>query len=633
MNTQIDTLIELGRINATRNDAVARSWLSTNLIHISEFNTQTATNTEFAMTAIFGLVTELTLSQSAVVRLINAHIPTLEEEFGNEAIQADATTVVNHLKDLGILNKKRVMLELDDGTEYWTNKVSFMMVQSLEAFEIDLGAKSTMVCRALTTAPTPWHFVGNKVVGTGNLKFCKGASVPSLSVLSAVNRVQAVAYRCNEDMMELVDDMLTNPDYYGIEGDIESQRVLEAIDALEEHEEFFFPVTIDFRGRMYYRGGLITPQGEKVVKALLEFANGKALGEFGMKWLSIHLANVMGADKLSITKRLAYVATNHDAIMDINEYEDVAPAFPEADKFTSFVAIKEYQRAYNAPVTQEYVSHLIVHIDGTNNGLQHASVITKDRSTAEAVNITASNVNDIVRDLYNDIAVWALQGDMTDEARTILTAKMRDLGKPVVMLAGYGAGLKTITEGVAKKLVGTSTAIITEIAKVLHEALTANAGAVSKLVKALKRMAKKAKMNNIQFKTMDGLVVVQEYFDFDALNRNVGNLNVRVQGTPEEALVKAQTALAPNFVHALDATHLRLLAMDTDAPLALVHDSVGARAGDMEVVAESVRATFVMLHTCHNQLDTLSAFTSQKAPSFRGDYAVQEATSSAYIFS
>jgi DNA-directed RNA polymerase len=35
---------------------------------------------------------------------------------------------------------------------------------------------------------------------------------------------------------------------------------------------------------------------------LLEFSEGKALGETGLRWLKIHLANKMGKDKLSILK-------------------------------------------------------------------------------------------------------------------------------------------------------------------------------------------------------------------------------------------------------------------------------------------------------------------------------------------
>lgn len=39
--------------------------------------------------------------------------------------------------------------------------------------------------------------------------------------------------------------------------------------------------------------------GEDKCRGLLEFAEGKPLGKRGVYWLQIHVANLMGRDKLS----------------------------------------------------------------------------------------------------------------------------------------------------------------------------------------------------------------------------------------------------------------------------------------------------------------------------------------------
>ncbi len=67
----------------------------------------------------------------------------------------------------------------------------------------------------------------------------------------------------------------------------------------KNEEEMYFVWTLDWRGRMYPVQGFISPQGDDSGKALLEFNEGKALGKRGVYWLSIHLANKYGEDKVS----------------------------------------------------------------------------------------------------------------------------------------------------------------------------------------------------------------------------------------------------------------------------------------------------------------------------------------------
>jgi hypothetical protein len=639
--TQVEQLIEAGKNKVTPLDA-ARKWLTTNLTTLPTLETNTLTSDQWYMSTVFGIVTEMSMSTNGVLRLITAHEEELEmpalntDDYSDNALVKDARMVMNALKKAGLLysSKKKMTGQLDGKTITWyIHAATGFFTKEIEEITEELRESATMVCKPLYEQPTDWTRTNGFVKGPGNLKAVKGQSLVTSAVLESLNKVQSVAFRYSEDIMDLVDDMLTN----GEHDDAEQKRILDAIDAIEGQGKFFFPVTFDFRGRMYYRGGLLTPQGEKIVKALLEFHTGVALGEYGMKWLTIHLANTLGFDKKSIKNRIKSVDAVHEKLMSVEDNDDMLELFPNADKFTSFVACLDYQKAVNAPVTAEYVSHLILHIDGTNNGLQHASVITKDRSTAEAVNITESTEMDEVRDLYDDVVSWALEQTMTPESRALMITHGRDLGKPVVMLKGYGAGDATTIEGIEKECKRKGIAMpaknLQEIGELLIEALTSNAGAVSKLVNAMKRLAKKFGGNVITWTTADGFKVVQEYRDFTAQERRVGDLSIRIAGEGEDDLIKAQTALAPNFVHSMDATHLRLLARRTDAPLALVHDSVGAHAGNMQEVAQKVRETFVELHSFDQVATIVESMGAKKAPNFKGDYSVQEALTSTYIFS
>lgn len=54
--------------------------------------------------------------------------------------------------------------------------------------------------------------------------------------------------------------------------------------------------------------------GADISRGILEFAEGEKLGEHGLYWLKVHLANVMGQDKLKFADRSKFVESMIDAI-------------------------------------------------------------------------------------------------------------------------------------------------------------------------------------------------------------------------------------------------------------------------------------------------------------------------------
>jgi DNA-directed RNA polymerase len=69
------------------------------------------------------------------------------------------------------------------------------------------------------------------------------------------------------------------------------------------NEVFYFPHNIDFRGRAYPVPPYLNHMGADHCRGLLTFGKGKELGDNGLKWLKIHLANVFGFDKASLKQR------------------------------------------------------------------------------------------------------------------------------------------------------------------------------------------------------------------------------------------------------------------------------------------------------------------------------------------
>jgi DNA-directed RNA polymerase len=89
---------------------------------------------------------------------------------------------------------------------------------------------------------------------------------------------------------------------------------MRALSLAEEHAQYsdiYFPARLDFRGRVYSAGTTLHPQGRDECRALLEFSEGKPLGERGVWWLAIHGANLYGYDKVSLEASLPVGARAH----------------------------------------------------------------------------------------------------------------------------------------------------------------------------------------------------------------------------------------------------------------------------------------------------------------------------------
>ena len=77
---------------------------------------------------------------------------------------------------------------------------------------------------------------------------------------------------------------------------------------------FYFPHNLDFRGRAYPIPPHLNHLGNDMCRGLLCFDEGKMLGEEGLYWLKLQVANLWGEDKLSNDDRVAFVDSNLDMV-------------------------------------------------------------------------------------------------------------------------------------------------------------------------------------------------------------------------------------------------------------------------------------------------------------------------------
>jgi DNA-directed RNA polymerase len=79
---------------------------------------------------------------------------------------------------------------------------------------------------------------------------------------------------------------------------------------------FYLPHNLDFRGRAYPIPPHLNHIGDDLSRGLLVFAEGKPLGERGLRWMKIHLANLYGYDKAMFDERVIWADEHLEQIVD-----------------------------------------------------------------------------------------------------------------------------------------------------------------------------------------------------------------------------------------------------------------------------------------------------------------------------
>lgn len=169
------------------------------------------------------------------------------------------------------------------------------------------------------------------------------------------------------------------------------------------NETLYFPHNLDFRGRAYPIPPYLNHMGADNARGLLVFGEGKELGEAGLRWLKIHLANVAGYDKASLQEREDYTMEHLDDIYDSvrNPLDGRRWWLKSEDAWQTLAACYELTNALDSPDPTKYVSHLPTHQDGTCNGLQHYAALGGDKAGAAQVNLEPG---DRPADIYTAVA-------------------------------------------------------------------------------------------------------------------------------------------------------------------------------------------------------------------------------------
>ncbi|KIJ06872.1 hypothetical protein PAXINDRAFT_41991, partial [Paxillus involutus ATCC 200175] len=222
-------------------------------------------------------------------------------------------------------------------------------------------------------------------------------------------------------------------------------------------DAFYLPHNLDFRGRAYPIPPHLNHIGDDLSRGLLMFAEAKPLGERGLRWLKIHLANLYGFDKGSFDERVEFVMKRLDDIYDSAEkpLEGRRWWTTADDPWQCLATCMDLRAALESGDPHAHLSNLPVHQDGTCNGLQHYAALGGDGQGAAQVNLA---VTDRPSDVYTFVANMVeeiVKRDVAagDKVAQIVSGKIsRKVVKQTVMTTVYGVTYVGAREQIEKQL-------------------------------------------------------------------------------------------------------------------------------------------------------------------------------------
>jgi len=387
---------------------------------------------------------------------------------------------------------------------------------------------------------------------------------------------------------------------------------------LRDEDAIWFPHNLDFRGRIYPIPTGLNPQGNDHAKGILEFAEGKPLGDSGAYWLAVHIANCFGEDKMSLDDRVQWVEDNEEAILDSAVLPlDGNRFWADADKpFCALAACIEW--AGFRMQGESYVSHLPIAMDGTCSGLQHYSALLRDSIGGSAVNLVPQ---DEPADIYSVVAESVqrrVDSEGSPEGLPWLGKVERKIVKQPCMTYAYSStvvGMRDQIIAALKKEHETDAldghdyfGAAQYLAPIVREEIEKCVVAASSAMRWLQDCTKLLSDNQqpVVWSTPLGLPVLQANMKSKSKAVQVifagARMELNLSYQTNVLNSRSQTnGIAPNYIHSLDSCHLMQTVLGSAdngiVDFAMIHDSFGTHACNTWAFNAILRDEFIAMYS------------------------------------
>lgn len=419
-----------------------------------------------------------------------------------------------------------------------------------------------------------------------------------------VNKMAEEKFVINEFVLDLIEKFPLNSE--DIQKSCMYKRTLATAHQLKG-EAFRFPYFLDSRSRMYVTTTCgISPQGADHEKALVLPVYAEKLSEDGCE--ALHEAALGYAEHDWPITKMAQHAGHPEQYFD---------EWSQADKPYSYMACAELIRLFLE--NPERPLPAFIPLDGRCSGLQHWSAVVRSNAITAHLGMEKDEHE---LDIYERVASeW--EATLPEDMKHLATRKA---AKIPVMTWGYNATMMTSTEhmdklyGEEKKWSvddecfmptrdGLDRKTTNQLGRDIYQQLNETLGPLTAAVEWVSNAASvigKAGNVNLDWTAPDG---------FECTQRKVlgvrRQLSVKLHSNDELCLEvldfseqlpnprKHRSAIAPNIIHSLDATHLRMVAKRLDGlgvPMVFIHDSFATHCNYRRPLYDNIIDTFISLY-------------------------------------
>lgn len=482
--------------------------------------------------------------------------------------------------------------------------------------------REVSVYKPLIEKPIPWmnpnyggfHTIRNYIIRNNFIKQDVG-----YDVLDAINTMQNTGFVVDEYMLGVVRYCYDNNLYVGKKFDMRDDykgynykkaaiygslriRVLNAIKEAESlvGNPFYYVYRLDRRGRVYPDSDWFHYQMNEYCRSLHRMEYKKPIGEMGETYLWQYAASLYGVKYKSFEERMQLMYDMRSLMYECADNPFACVEWMKADEPFRFLQVCKELRdldrytAGGAPA-ESFESNLIYSCDGSTNGFQHLSAMSRDISCMKAVNL----VGNIQNDIYSDI----MKIVKADTGYDFLT---RDLAKKLVMTIPYGSthygNIDYIVNYLVKHNKGfdkSYNTVASNIAKSFYNAIKTLYPGVMRCISEFKQSASKhVKSTRLTYHTPVGFEVDLSYPKYAKMYvKLIGGKVGYNMPTDELDSSRVKTASIANMIHSFDACHMMMTVNAFGCDFVSVHDEYGCHVGDAELLHKSIRQSFYDLHS------------------------------------
>ena len=388
---------------------------------------------------------------------------------------------------------------------------------------------------------------------------------------------------------------------------------------------FWYPYQLDFRGRIYPKSPMLSPQSADYARSLIKFRFGKPMGtDEAFINFAIAGAGLFGeTDKDELHVRTKWVEDNAEKIISTANNPLTDTFWCDADKPFSFLAwCNEYRDFALSDFSPDFITTLPIQSDCSNSGLQHYSAMTRDEVGGKATNLIPSNRPSDVYAMVADVVKEKLK-ESTDPLATkwLEYGIDRKICKKPVMCLPYSltqySCRQYIEDHVNKEFVERnkqhdfgddlfkSTHYLTKIVWASIHQVVVKAKDIMKFLKDVSKLVASENLP-VAWTTPLGLPIMMSSYKKESkrVKTKMGDSIIKLSVSSETDEIdkrKVQLSICPNLIHQLDSSCLQLAVVKASElgidNFSLIHDSFGVLSPDSEKMALALREAFCEIYS------------------------------------